>query len=210
MSVDESGLVRPLGAHAARSAATRAALTAAARKLFGEVGYNATTLNDVVIAASVTRGALYHHFEDKADLFEAVAKQVYDELWESNRSAVAELRNDHWRRLMTALPIHLKVRAKDPEAQRILFIDGPAVLGLDRWRELQAKTVDGISMTLRALMDEGKIAMGKPEPLAHLIVGALNDAALAIAHAPQNKALLDDYIAAVRSLVGGLMLHKAD
>jgi len=209
MSVDESGL-GPVGTHAARSAATRAALTAAARRLFGDVGYNATTLNDVVVAASVTRGALYHHFEDKADLFEAVARQVYDELWESTRSAVADIRNDHWRRLMTALPIHLKVRAKNLEAQRILFIDGPAVLGWERWRELQAKTVDGIALTLRALMDEGKIAMGKPEPLAHLIVGALNDAALAIAHAPQNKALLDDYVAAVRSLVGGLMLREAD
>jgi AcrR family transcriptional regulator len=195
---------RALGAKAERSAVTRAALIAVARAQFAKAGYHATGTNDLVAAASVTRGALYHHFTDKADLFEAVCQQVYAELYDATSAAVVSMRDDDWKRLTTALRTHLRLRAESAEAQRILLIDGPAVLGLERWRKLQAETVDGIGRTLQRLMDKGIIAKREPEPLARVIVAALNDAALSIAHAADQKGALKSYSDAVLALVDGL------
>jgi AcrR family transcriptional regulator len=178
---------RGSGAKAERSAATRAALISAARAMFAQAGYHAAGTNDLVAAASVTRGALYHHFTDKADLFEAVCREVYAELFEITSEAVAPMRGDDWSRLTNALRTHLRLRAENAEAQRILLIDGPAVLGLERWRKLQAETVEGMGRTLQRLMDSGVIAAREPEPLARVIVAALNDAALSITHAADQR-----------------------
>lgn len=197
---------RGLGAKAERSAVTRAALISAARAMFAQTGYHAAGTNDLVAAASVTRGALYHHFTDKADIFEAVCRQLYDELFEITSVAVAPMRDDDWSRLTNALRSHLRLRAESPEAQRILLIDGPAVLGLERWRRLQAETIEGMGRTLQRLMDAGVIAAREPEPLARVIVAALNDAALSIAQAADQKAALTTYSDAVLALVDGLRI----
>jgi AcrR family transcriptional regulator len=200
---------RGLGAKAERSAVTRAALISAARALFAETGYHAAGTNDLVAAASVTRGALYHHFTDKADLFEAVCRELYAELYDVAAEAVAPLRDGDWNRVTIALQTHLRVRAESPEAQRILLIDGPAVLGLERWRRLQAETIEGIGRTLQRHMDAGTIAPRGPEPLARVIVAALNDAALSIAHAADQKAALKIYSDAVLALVDGLRIKAS-
>src|SRR5262245_60139450 len=131
---------RVLGSKAERSAVTRAALISAARRLFAEMAYHAAGTNDLLAAAPLTRGALYHHSADKADIFEAVCHQLYDELFEVAAEAVAPLPDGDWNRVGVAFQTHLRLRAESPEAQRILLIDGPAVLGLERWRRLQAET----------------------------------------------------------------------
>jgi AcrR family transcriptional regulator len=197
---------RALGSKAERSAVTRASLISAARRLFAEMGYHAAGTNDLVAAASVTRGALYHHFADKADLFEAVCHQLYDELFEIAAEAVAPMPDGDWNRVGVAFQTHLRLRAESPEAQRILLIDGPAVLGLERWRKLQAETIEGMGRTLQRHMDAGTIAAREPEPLARMIVAALNDAALSIAHAADQKAALKTYSDAMLALVDGLRI----
>jgi AcrR family transcriptional regulator len=206
--VAPSRSARRPGVQRVKSAATRAALIAAARARFAEAGYHATGTNDLVALASVTRGALYHHFADKEDLFEAVFRQLYDEVLQAARAAVAPLAGDPWRQLTTGITNHLRLRAESAEAQRILLIDGPAVFGWERWRELQTATLQGMVYTFRMLMDEGIIARRPAEPLAHLIVAALNDAALSIAHAPDPKAALTVFTEALLALVEGLRIRS--
>ena len=201
------GAAKSAGAQRVKSAATRAALIAAARELFTEAGYHATGTNDVVALASVTRGALYHHFTDKDDLFETVFLQVHDELTSAARIAVSQTADDTWTRLKAALAIHLKLRAESREAQRILLIDGPVVFGWERWQQLQSATLEGIVATLRVLMDQGVIAKRPPGSLGQLIVAARNDAALAIAHAADPKTALTEVTEALLALVEGLRIR---
>ena len=209
MSVSEApGRLRRAGPQRVKSAATRASLIAAARALFTEAGYHGTGTNDVVALASVTRGALYHHFTDKDALFEAVFLQVQDELTRAAWSAVAPMSGDNWAQLTTALSTHLKLRAESREAQRILLIDGPVVFGWERWRQLQSATLEGVVATLKILMDRGVIAQRPPAALGQLIVAARNDAALAIAHSPNPEAALDEVSEALLALVEGLRINK--
>lgn len=192
------------GSQRVKSAATRAALIAAGRQRFGSVGYHDTGTHDLVALASVTRGALYHHFGDKKDLFEAVFLQMDEELNRAARAAVAPLSGDTWRQFLCALETYLRMRAESREAQRILLLDGPAVLGWERWRELQVSSIEGMVRTLWMLMDQAIIERGSPETLALLIFAAMNEAALAIAHATDPELALAAHTASLMVLVKGL------
>ena len=197
---------RMRGTQRVKSAATRAALIAAGRGRFGSVGYYGTGTHDLVALASVTRGALYHHFGDKKDLFEAVFLQLDDELNGSAHATVAPLSGNTWRQLLIAMETYLRLRAESREAQRILLLDGPAVLGWERWRELQASSIQGMVQTLWMLMDQSVIAKGSPESLAHLIFAAMNEAALSIAHAADPRQALSAHTHSLLSLVKGLRI----
>jgi AcrR family transcriptional regulator len=197
-------LARRASVQRVKSAATRAALIAAARDRFGEAGYHETGTHNLVSLASVTRGALYHHFGDKRDLFEAVFLQTDEDLNRAARSAVAPLAGDIWRQLLAALAAYLRLRAENRDAQRILLIDGPAVLGWARWRELQVGSLHGIVQTLLMLMDQSVIVRGSPETLAQLIFAAMNEAALSIAHAADPRAALSAHTDSLLALVKGL------
>ncbi len=167
-----------------RALATRACLLAAARELFTEAGYHATGTTEIVAQAGLTRGALYHHFGGKEGLFEDVFRTLVAELVGRSNSAAAALSGDSWAKIITAFSQYLELVASNVEYQRILLIDGPAVLGWARWRELQSEFVArGTTEALQLLMDQGIVARQPAEPLAYLIQAALNDAALSIAHA---------------------------
>jgi AcrR family transcriptional regulator len=169
-----------------RAVATRACLLAAARELFAEAGYHATGTHEIVARAAVTRGALYHHFADKVELFQEVFRAIDAELVGRSNSAAAALTGDTWAKIVAAFSQYLKLVASNQEYQRILLIDGPAVLGWARWRELQSEFVaKGTADALRLLMDQGIVARQPAEPLAYLIQAALNDAAMGIAYAQQ-------------------------
>lgn len=198
------------GTQRVKSAATRAALIAAGRERFGLVGYHETGTHDLVAMASVTRGALYHHFGDKKDLFEAVFLQMDEELNRYARAAVASLSDDTWRQLLIAMEAYLRLRAESREAQRILLLDGPAVLGWERWRELQEGSIQGMVQTLSMLMDQEVIARGSPETLALLIFAAMNEAALSIAHAADPARALSAQTDSLLVLVKGLRIASID
>lgn len=167
-----------------RAAETRTSLVEAARTLFAEVGYHATGTSSVVARANVTRGALYHHFRDKQDLFEAVFRQVAIELNEQTSAAARRTPGDTWQRVVEAFATYLRVVASSADVQRILLIDGPTVLGWQRWRELQYEYIaSGVVATLQILMQQKVLPQREPEPLAWLIQAALADAALGIANA---------------------------
>lgn len=171
-----------------RAIKTRACLLAAARELFTETGYHATGTTEIVARAALTRGALYHHFADKEDLFKEVFRTTAAELVSRSNSAAGALSDDSWSKVIAAFSHYLELVASNEGYQRILLIDGPAVLGWVHWRELQIEFVaKGTSEALQLLMDQGIVARQPADPLANLIQAALNDAAMTIAHS-QNPA----------------------
>jgi AcrR family transcriptional regulator len=188
---------------AERSEATRAALIAAARRLFAERGYAGVGTEELVRASGVTRGALYHHFQDKADLFAAVFEQIERELAE--RLATEALsKEDPWEGLLAGLEMFLDV-CVEPEVQRIALLDAPSVLGWDAWREVEARHGLGlIRLALQNLVDEGTIPKQPVEPLAHAILGTLIEAGLYVARADQVDAARAQMGTVLRGMLEGL------
>ena len=169
---------------AERSEATRDALIEAARALFAERGYAGVGTEEIVRAAGVTRGALYHHFGGKRDLFEAVYERIEVELAQRIASgALASGAAAPLDAMRAGAEMFLRA-ATEPEAQRIVLLDGPSVLGWDRWREIAAEHGLGlIEATLQAAVDAGAIAEQPVRPLAHVLMGALDEAAMLVARA---------------------------
>jgi AcrR family transcriptional regulator len=169
---------------AERSEATREALIGAARSLFAKQGYAGVGTEEIVRDAGVTRGALYHHFDGKRELFEAVYERVEAEL--AQRIAAGALASG------TAAPLDaMRAGAEmflqactEPEAQQIALLDGPSVLGWDRWREIAAEHGLGlIEGSLQAAIDAGAISDQPVRSLAHVLMGALDEAAMLVARA---------------------------
>ncbi len=167
-----------------RTAATRAALVDAARRLFAEHGYADVGTERVAQAAGVTRGALYHQFADKADLFAAVLEAVEVDLTArliEVVDAVAAGGGEPLELLVAGADAWLDASA-EPEVRRIALLDGPAVLGWERWREVGMRHGLGlVSGLLSELIDAGAIPTQPVEPLAHVLIGALDEAALYVA-----------------------------
>src|SRR3982751_5865177 len=155
---------------AERTEATRGALVAAARELFGARGYAAVGTEEIVAAAGVTRGALYHHFRDKRDLFRAVFIESESSFVQQVAERVTGIQ-DPYELLVAALEATLDA-CTDSELARIAFLDGPAVLGYEDWRSI----VDGYSLGLLTAMlgqaiEAGALRRTPVEPLAHLVAG---------------------------------------
>ena len=147
---------------AERSEATRAALLGAARSLFAERGYAAVTAEEVVRAAGVTRGAMYHHFRDKKDLFRAVHEQVEEEMVMAIAEAVAG-REDVLDLLVAGVDAFLD-RCLDPEVARIALDEAPSVLGWREWREIDARYALGL-VSRRARRRDGR-RLAHPQPVS--------------------------------------------
>src|SRR5205085_11004390 len=126
-----------IGRQAQRSEATRAAIVEAARPLFSERGYAQTATEEIVRDAGVTRGAMYHHFRDKRDVFAAVFEEVERELAVS-MAAVASAKQSAWSNLVDGCNAFLDA-CLDPGIQRIVLIDAPSTLGPDAWRAMEEK-----------------------------------------------------------------------
>jgi AcrR family transcriptional regulator len=167
---------------AEQSEATRAALVAAARRLFAARGFAAVGTEEIVRAAGVTRGALYHHFDGKEDLFRAAYEDVERELVERVATDAATAR-DPLQALQAGAQAFLDA-CEDPAVQRIALIDAPSVLGWEQWREIDLKYGFGLLHgALEAAMEAGLIERQPVRTLAHLLLGALDEAALLVARA---------------------------
>jgi AcrR family transcriptional regulator len=188
---------------AERSELTRAALLAAARELFTERGYAAVSTEEVVRSAGVTRGALYHHFRDKQDLFRAVFEAIEQEMAE--RVATAALAEaDPWERQRLATGAFLD-NCLDPAVQRIALTDAPSVLGLAAWREIEERYgLALVQVAIESLIDEGLIERQPVEPLAHLLLGAFTEAGLLIARSTDRVAARAQVGESIDRLMEGL------
>jgi AcrR family transcriptional regulator len=170
------------GRKAVQSEATRGKLVRAARRLFAKRGYADVGTEEIVRAAGVTRGALYHHFGGKRDLLEAVYEQVEADLTRKiAEGALGTGARSPLEAMQAATGMFLDA-CTDPEVQRIVLLDAPAVLGWERWREIAAKYGLGlIEASLQAAIDAGEIEQQPVKPLAHVLMGALDEAAMLVA-----------------------------
>lgn len=167
---------------AQRREATREALLAAARRLFTERGYENVGTEEIVRAAGVTRGALYHHFGDKASLLEAAYEQIEAESTERVARIVLGSELHSPLEAMKAGVVAFLDECAKPELRQIALHDAPAVLGWDRWREIGAANGLGlIEASLAAAMEAGEIREMPVQALAHLLMGALDEAAMLLA-----------------------------
>lgn len=190
---------------AERSEATRDALIEAARALFAERGYADVGTEEIVRAASVTRGALYHHFVGKRELFEAVYERVEAELAQQIASGALESGAAAPLEAMRAGAEMFLRACTEPEAQRIVLLDGPSVLGWDRWREIAAEHGLGlIEATLQAAIEAGAIEAQPVRPLAHVLMGALDEAAMLVARAEDPEGMREEVGRTLDSLLTGL------
>ncbi len=194
---------------AKRPSRNRDKLLKAARRLFAERGYAETGTEDIVREAGVTRGALYHQFADKQDLFRAVLEEMLPEigqrLFDETMARIAHDRDD----LQVGAQVLLGIYT-DPEVRRLFLIEGPAVLGLSDWRALQAPlSTLFLDHALQHLVDEGFIAAGEMRAVNELLSGALQQAALGIAAADEPEEARAGYAAGLDRLIGGLMKGRA-
>jgi AcrR family transcriptional regulator len=184
-------------------AQTRAALIASGRRLFGRQGFASTSVEDLARDARVTTGALYHHFPTKTALFETVFEAVHAEMLEACAHA-GEGASDSIEFIARALQAFLDA-VLDPEVQRIIVTDAPAVLGQDRFIELDERhSLGPMVASLELARANGELDIEDADTLARLLFGALTRGAMLIAGSAEPAATRDRVGATIRALLAGL------
>jgi AcrR family transcriptional regulator len=185
-------------------APTRGELMRVARALFAERGYAGVGTEEIVARANVTRGALYHHFADKKDLFRAVHEELEQELVASIGKEIAGI-DDPWELAVTGVRAFLDACAGDPALRQIALVDAPAVLGWEEWRAVDARYGLGlVEFGLRNGMAAGVFREREVTPLAHVLIGAMTEAALMVANAADPDAARAKAKPALLALLEGL------
>jgi len=189
--------------------ATRRDLIAAARAAFAADGYAQARAGDIVATAGLTRGALYHHFDGKAGLFRAALEDVQAVLAKEIRNRALAAKGGPLARLRVGFQTYLDMAAR-ADIRRILFVDGPAVLGWAAWREIDLEY--GFKATraaLAAAMEAGEIETCPVDPLTHVLLGAVTQAGLEIGDAADPDAARREYGAVVNLLIDRLAGRKS-
>jgi AcrR family transcriptional regulator len=183
---------------------TRERLIDAGRALFGEHGYEATSIESILEAAGTSRGSLYHHFETKEALFDAVLDRVVAEIAEEAGRAALSVA-EPVASLRAGFAAWLE-RARDPAVHRIALLDAPSVVGWSRWREIDGKYVlGGIRMLMQRIADEGRLPPGDVGLLTNMLLAAVGEAALMIATSKDPKAALETGRTAVNGFIDRLV-----
>ena len=192
-----------MATQAERREKTQTAIIKAAKRIFGERGFAAATMDDIAAGARVAKGAVYHHFPTKEALFEAVFDQVSRELV-ADLDRISRAEKDALAAMAAGTQGYFAACSKGATGQ-IILRDGPAVLGWERWREIDARHFGGkFPRALTAAMDAGLIARQPIEPLARLLLGAVTEAAVAVSAGPDIGKAGTDYARAFRSLLDAL------
>ncbi|MGH8882443.1 MAG: TetR/AcrR family transcriptional regulator [Stackebrandtia sp.] len=191
-----------------RSRSTRASLEAAGRELFAERGYAAVSAEEIVAAAGVTRGALHHHYGDKRGLFIAVLEQLETDNTAEVRSAIAALPDPSDPTAAMAIGLHTFLTiSRRPETVRIAMSDGPAVLGWPQWRDMESRYGLGLITDQLERAVEAGLAPALPvRTLGQLILAAITEAGMIVAHAQDQDAAGAETEQCVVALLTGLLL----
>jgi AcrR family transcriptional regulator len=193
---------------AERSAETRESLIAAARTLFAAHGFADVALETIVRAAGVTRGALYHHFPDKTELFAAAFEQVEGEVAARMGEAIASANETDPIEVMRLGARFWLDACADPEIQRIVLVDAPAVLGWTRWTEIGNRYNTGlVRELLTSAIETGRIPPQPVEATALTMLGAMREATLYVALADDQDRASRDAGAVMDRLIGALGGH---
>ena len=192
------------GKRAAQGRATRGQLIDVATGLFAEHGYEGTSIEAVLTAAGVSRGALYHHFAGKEALFTAVLEAVSERITAQLTEVISGCTNPVDAVRTAALGwIDL---ASDPVIQRIMLVDAPSVLGWEQWRAMdEGRTVAATRDMLQAVSDTGRLPGELVDPFAHMILAALDEAAMVIARASDSRAAVAEGRQAVEEFLARLL-----
>jgi AcrR family transcriptional regulator len=183
----------------------RAKLIAAARQAFASKGYAAASMDDLTAQAGLTRGALYHNFGDKKGLLRAVIDQIDTEMLARAHAARLPAKTP-WLGFLNEGVAYIEM-ALEPEIQRIVLLDGPAVLGDPSQWPSQTACLRATTQTIQALIDDGTVKPVDAEAAARLINGAALNAALWIAAADDPHAVFAKAVTAFRHLAAGLLRH---
>jgi AcrR family transcriptional regulator len=185
---------------------TRRSLLMAARSLFASKGFQATLTEEIVRAAGLTRGALYHHFRDKEDLFFAVFEEVSSEVEQSlvHRSSDTN-GSGAWNLFRANSEVHLEAATKNAAYRQIVLIDGPAVLGWEAWSARRDGPFAKIAEYLRGAVEEGVLEPQPVEAMAHLLGAIGTGAVMYVAHAHDHGRARRDVEACNEQLLSGLL-----
>jgi AcrR family transcriptional regulator len=190
----------------AQGEVTRQALLGAARATFGSQGYAATSLDEIVAAAGVTKGALYHHFADKESLFRAVFEQVEREV---SDQAVAEfLQPDPWQALIVGCRLWVEAHLA-PDVRQIVVNDARAVLGWEVARTIETRfSTVAVRGALRKAMSAGVLTRQPLRPLALMLTGALSESCLYVAEAEDPFTALEEVSGLIASMLSGMRVTE--
>lgn len=187
---------------AERSEATTGALVDAARELFANDGYAAISLDAVAARANVTKGAVYHHFDGKRQLFEAVFAREVAKLTETLVAAYAR-KKDPWDAFVASCRAFLE-ECLEPGLQRIVLRDAFAAIGWESMRALEAPLLDLMEVGIARAVEAGRIAPRPTGPLAHFLFGALCETAMVVARAENQRAAQRKAVAELGRVMAGL------
>ena len=186
-----------------RSEATTSELVEVARRLFAADGYAATSLEDVVRGAGVTKGALYHHFRGKRDLFLAVYEREQQRLAQVQFEAFAR-KKGAWDGFFAATQAFFEA-SLDPGVQRITLLDAPSVLGWETMREVEGRySLVQLHQGIEALIHDGHLKRRPVAPLANMLFGAMCEAAMMVARAESPRQATKEVLAELRGIMEAL------
>jgi AcrR family transcriptional regulator len=187
---------------AARSEATIGALLTAARELFASDGFAAASIDAVAAKAGMTKGAVYHHFSGKRDLFAAVFAAEQERMLEATVAAVGA-ESDSWRAFETACRAFLQA-CLEPGLQRIFLLDAQAALGWEKVRELEHSSLEAMELAIKQAVQDGRIGERPPEPLASMLFGLLCESAMVVARADDQLTAHAEALAELHRLFAAL------
>ena len=186
---------------------TRGKLIRAARKAFAEKGYASASMDEITAEVGLTRGALYHNFGDKKGLFQAVVDQIDSEMASQARASGSQVGN-LWDGLLEEGIAYIKM-ALHPEVQRIVLLDGPAVLGDPSQWPSQDSCLQSTIRTIQALIKQGTVKPVNAEAAARLLNGAALNAALWIAASSNPKSVVDSALEAFVVMANGFLVQSS-
>jgi AcrR family transcriptional regulator len=187
---------------AERTEATTGALVDAARELFALDGYAATSLAAVAARANVTKGAVYHHFEGKQQLFEAVFTREVERMATPLVAAYAR-KKDPWDAFKAGCRAFLD-ECLDPDVQRIVLLDALTAIGWEQVRRLESPLLEMMELGIARAIEAGRIAPRPPDPLASFLYGALCETAMIVARADDQKVAHRQAVAEIGRILDGL------
>jgi AcrR family transcriptional regulator len=187
---------------AERTEATTAALVDAARELFARDGYDATSLDAVAAHAGVTKGAVYHHFDGKRQLFEAVFSREVERLGRPLAAAYTR-KKDPWDAFKAGCRAFLD-ECLEPGLQRIVLLDASAAIGWEGIRRLESPLLEMMQLGITRAAEAGRVAKRPPAPLAHFLFGAICEMAMIVARADDQKAAHRQAVAEIGRVLDGL------
>jgi len=186
-----------------RSAATIADILAAARKLFATTGFEATSIDGIAAKAGVAKGAVYHHFDSKEEIFTRVLEDVQAEIAASPVPAATRAMSDPLD-MIAAETLRYLLAATEPSRKRILLIDGPAVIGWRKWREIDDRFFGaGAKAAITHVLGAGAPPR-EIDAVTHLVMGAVMEACLVCATAADTKKAARELSAGLRKMLEGL------